>query len=204
MSIYRIVLADDHALIRQGLKKIIEEVADLEVIGEAGDGIELLSLLNTVTPHMVILDVSMPNLRGIEAVREIKKKYAEVKVLILTMHKEYLHQAFSASADGYLLKEDADRELFAAIENVRQGRIYVSPRLTGELLGDRESSSGQLSTREKEVLKMIADGKSNKEIANALFISVRTVESHRASILRKLNLKNTADLVKYALQKGHI
>jgi DNA-binding NarL/FixJ family response regulator len=131
-------------------------------------------------------------------------KYAEVKVLILTMHKEYLHQAFSAGADGYLLKEDADRELFAAIENIRQGRIYVSPRLTGELLGDRESSSEPLSTREKEVLKMIADGKSNKEVAKALFISVRTVESHRASILKKLNLKNTADLVKYALQKGHV
>ena len=204
MDRYRIVLADDHVLIRQGLRRIIEGVADLEVIGEAGDGIELLSLLKTVTPHMVILDISMPNLRGIEAVRAIQMKYPEVKILILTMHKEYLHQALSAGADGYLLKEDADRDLFSAIENIRQGRVYLSPRLTGELLGKRAPSAESLSIREKEVLKLIAKGKSNKEIAETLFISVRTVESHRANIMAKLHLKSTAELVKYAMQEGYI
>src|SRR6185369_4716914 len=108
---YRIMLADDHALFRQGLRKIIEGVADLEVAGEAGDGLELLSLLQTTLPHLVILDISMPRLRGIEAVREVKKGFPAVKVLVLTMHREYLHQALSAGAEGYLLKEDADREL---------------------------------------------------------------------------------------------
>ena len=203
MDRYRIVLADDHVLIRQGLGRIIKGVADLEVIGEAGDGIELLSLLTTVTPQMVILDISMPNLRGTEAVHAIKMKYPAVKILILTMHKEYMQQVLSAGADGYLLKEDADRDLFSSIENIRQGRIYLSPRLAGELLGKRAPAAEPLSVREKEVLKLIAKGKSNSEIAEALFISVRTVESHRAAILKKLNVKNTADLVKYAMQKGY-
>jgi DNA-binding NarL/FixJ family response regulator len=204
MERYRIVLADDHVLIRQGLRGLIEGEAGLDVIGEAGDGFELLALLKSVTPHLVILDISMPNLRGIEAVRTIKMKYPEVKVLLLTMHKEYLQQALSAGADGYLLKEDADRDLFSAIENIREGRVHISPRLAGELLGKRASSSEPLSIREKEVLKLIAKGKSNKEIAETLFISVRTVESHRAHVLAKLSLKNTADLVKYAIQKGYV
>ena len=204
MDRYRIVLADDHVLIRQGLGGIIKGVDGLEVIGEAGDGTELLSLLSTVTPHMVLLDISMPNLRGIDVVRGIKTKYPEIKILILTMHKEYLQQALSAGADGYLLKEDADRDLFSAIENIRQGRVYISPRLTGELLGKRVHSAELLSTRETDVLKLIAIGKSNKAIAEILFISVRTVESHRAHIMAKLRLKSTADLVKYAIQKGFI
>lgn len=204
MDRYRIVLADDHALIRQGLGRIIQGVDDLEVIGEAGDGIELLSLLSTVIPHLVILDISMPHLRGIEAVHGIKKNYPDVKILVLTMHKEYLHQAISAGADGYLLKEDADRDLFSAIDHIRQGRVYLSPRLAGELLGKRAPSAEPLSSREIEVLKLIAKAKSNKEVADTLFISVRTVESHRAAILKKLKLKNTADLVTYALQKGYV
>ena len=203
MDRYRIVVADDHVLIRQGLGKIINGNSELEVIGEAGDGIELLALLHTVTPHMVILDISMPNFRGIDAIHEIKKKYPNVKILVLTMHKEYLHQALSAGADGYLLKEDADRDLFSAIENIRQERVYLSPRLTGELLGRRAPSAGPLSAREKEVLKLIANGKSNRRIAETLFISIRTVESHRAAIQKKLGLNSTADLVKYALQKGY-
>lgn len=204
MDHYRLVLADDHVLIRQGLGGIIKGVADLAVIGEAGDGAALLALLKTVTPHMVILDISMPNLRGIEAVHEIKREYPEVKILVLTMHKEYLHQALTAGADGYLLKEDADRDLFSAIENIRQGRIYISPRLAGELLRKQPPAVDPLSSREKAVLKFIAAGKSNREIAEALFISVRTVESHRAAILKKLNMNNTADLVKYAIQKGYV
>jgi len=204
MDHYRIVLAEDHVLIRQGLAGLIKEVAGLEVIGEAGDGIELMSLLTAVTPHMVILDISMPNLRGIEAVHAIKKKYPDVKLLVLTMHKEYLQQAMSAGADGYLLKEDADRDLFSAIENIRQGRAYISPRLAGELLGQWVSAVEPLSSREKAVLKLIVEGKSNREIAETLFISVRTVESHRAAILKKLNLNSTADLVKYAIQKGYV
>jgi len=204
MGSYRLLLADDHPLIRQGLKKIIEEVPELEVIGEAGDGFELLALLKNSTVEMVILDLSMPNLRGVEVIRAIKKKYPEVKMLVLTMHKEYLHQALSAGADGYLLKEDADLELFTAIENIRQGQISLSPRLKKEQDRTRTSEFESLSARERDVLKLIVQGKLNREIADTLFISVRTVESHRASILKKLKQRNTAALVKYALEKGFI
>ncbi|HXE98256.1 MAG TPA: response regulator transcription factor [Dongiaceae bacterium] len=202
MGRYLIVLADDHALFRQGVKKIIDGVADLEVAGEAGDGLELLAFLRTAVPQLVILDVSMPRLRGIEAVREVKKLYPAVKVLVLTMYREYLHLALSAGADGYLLKEDADRELFSAIDKIRQGKSYISPRLRGELAEDGEPVPEPLSARETEVLNLIARGNSNREIATDLSISVRTVEAHRATILGKLNLRNTADLVRYAIEKG--
>jgi DNA-binding NarL/FixJ family response regulator len=134
MHPYCIVLADDHIMLRQGLKRIIMEVDDIEVVGEASDGLELLDLLKKLAVHMVILDISMPNLRGIEATREIKMIHHDVKVLILTMHKnkEYLYHAISAGAEGYLLKEDADTELITAIEMIRRGGNYISPLLFGE------------------------------------------------------------------------
>jgi DNA-binding NarL/FixJ family response regulator len=165
---------------------------------------------------MIVLDISMPNLRGLEAIHEIKGVCPNVKVLILTMHKDrdYLYQAIAAGAKGYLLKEDAEKELFSAIEKVRQGRIYVSPKLSEELVddltkthsGDRQPSfkPDSMTPREREVLKLIAEGKSGKEIADLLSISVRTVEHHRANLMAKLSLKKTADLVKYALQKGYV
>jgi len=138
---YRIFLADDHVLLRQGLKKILEEKGDLQVVGEASDGFELLNLLNIspLTPHMVILDISMPNLGGIEATRKIKMIYPNIKVLILSMHKikEYLCHAISVGAEGYLLKEDADTELFSAIEIIRRGGVYVSPLLSGNWSGGK-------------------------------------------------------------------
>jgi DNA-binding NarL/FixJ family response regulator len=213
MSPYRIALADDHILLRQGIKKIIQSSSDMEVVGEAGDGLELLKLLQKVEAHMVILDISMPNLRGIEAIREIKSIYTSVKILILSMHKEkeYLYQAFSAGAEGYLLKEDTDTELFTAIETVRNNEIYISSLLSKQLTGDFievVSKGGKLpgdplTTREREVLKLLAEGKPSKEIASLLFISKRTVEHHRASIMKKLNINNIADLVKYAILKGY-
>lgn len=165
---------------------------------------------------MVILDVSMPKLRGIEAIHEIKTKRPELSILMLTMHKdkEYLYLALSAGAKGYLLKEDADRDLFSAIEKIRQGKTYVSPNLSEELLDDLvQIGKGEgkpsfeidpLTTREREVVKLIAEGRSSKEIADLLFISARTVDNHRANIMEKLNLKKAADLVKYAIQKGYI
>jgi len=209
MDYYRIILADDHALLRQGLRRIIEGAADLKIVGEAGDGLELMALLNTVVPDMVILDISMPNLRGLEAMRLIKEKYPETKVLILTMHKdaEYVSRALSAGADGYLLKEDADHELFSAVEKIRGGGRYLSPRLSEGLAEEwiRMQNGDQklLSAREKEVLRLIVDGKSNREVADILFISVRTVERHRSNIMDKLNLKNAADLIKYGIREGH-
>jgi DNA-binding NarL/FixJ family response regulator len=216
METFRIVIVDDHTLVRQGLKRIIGEMADLEVIGEAGDGLELLKLLEKITPHMILLDISMPNLRGNEAIREIKALHPEVKILILSMHKEkeYLYQAISAGANGYFLKEDADTELFTAIDTIRRGKVYISPLLSGDVADDwaqtyREKSKlpyepDNLTTREREVLKMIAEGKSSKTIADLLFISVRTVERHRANLMDKLSLKKTANLVKYAIHKGYI
>jgi DNA-binding NarL/FixJ family response regulator len=216
MNRYRIVLADDHLLLRTGLKRILEKIPDLEIIGEAGCGLELLALLNKLTPNMVIADISMPMLRGIEATSEIKAIHPNAKVLILTMHKnkEYLYQAISAGADGYLLKEDADTQLISAIETIRRGRIYVSPLLSEELTEDwAQISRGKsripleadpLTIREKEVLKLIAEGKSSKETAELLHISIRTVEHHRANLMAKLNLKKIADLVKYAIQKGYL
>ena len=213
MSSYRIVLADDHRMMRQGVKRIIEERPDLEVIGEASDGIELLSLLRQLAPHMVILDISMPNLRGIEATREIKSLYPNVKVLILTMYKDrdLLVQAISAGADGYLLKEDADSELYSAVETIRNSDHYISPTLAVEvkhgfiqlLREHHKSLAPVLTTREGEVLKLIAEGKSSKEIAETLSISTRTADNHRTHIMKKLGSNKNIDLVKYAIRKGY-
>jgi two-component system, NarL family, response regulator NreC len=213
MGAFRIIVADDHVLFRQGLKSILQGTSDLEVVGEAGDGLELIRLLKmgTLNPDLVVLDISMPNLRGLEAITEIKSLCPSIKVLMVTMHsdKEYLYQALAAGADGYLLKKDADAELFAAIEKIRKDKTYVSPYLAEDLTDYWVRLRGRtdrpvLTNREREVLKLIAEGKSNKEIGDVLFISVHTVERHRANIMSKLNLKNTADLVKYAIQKGYI
>jgi DNA-binding NarL/FixJ family response regulator len=208
---YRIILAEDHVLVREGIKKIIEAFPGLQVVGEVGDGPELLTLLKKLPVDMVILDISMPSLPGIEVTREIKQTYPQVKVLILTMHKkkEYLHNAIAAGVHGYLLKEDAPKELLSAIEKIRQGMIYVSPLLASDLAnlyvqrqGDNNHTE-PLSPREIEIIKMIAEGKSSKEIAEILFLSFRTIQNHRAKIMRKLNLKKNTDLVKYAIQKGY-
>ena len=210
---YRIVLADDHVMFRQGIKRIIDETEGLEVVGEANDGFGLLELLKHLEPDMVLLDISMPNIRGIEATREIRSLYPDIKVLILTMHKrkEYLYDAIAAGAQGYLLKEDSDVELFSAVKTIRKGGFYVSRLLAGEMAedisqmykGNTDFPSETLTTREREVVKLIAEGKSSREIGDLLFISPRTVEKHRANITRKLNLSTTAEIVKYAIFKGY-
>jgi len=210
---YRIVLADDHVMFRQGIKRIIDETKGLEVVGEAKDGLELLELLKKLEPDMVLLDISMPNIRGIEATREIRGLYPHIKVLILTMHKrkEYLYDAVAAGAQGYLLKEDSDVELFSAVKTIRKGGFYVTRLLAGEMVedishmykGKREIPSEPLTARERQVIKLIAEGKSGREIGKLLFISTRTVENHRANITRKLNLSTTAEIVKYAILKGY-
>ncbi|MBI5117268.1 response regulator transcription factor [Candidatus Poribacteria bacterium] len=211
MASYHIVLADDHAIFRHGLRRILAEDADLEVIGEAKDGLELLTLLNKLSPDLVILDISMPNLGGIEAIHRIKAMRPDVKILMLTMYdrKEYLYEAITAGADGFSLKQGADKDLFNAIAAIRQGNTYVSPLLSKivqeslfEALRGRktgESSSLLLTQREKEILKLVAEGRSSREVADLLFISDRTVDWHRANIMKKLGLKNTAELVKYAM-----
>ena len=208
MSPYTIVLADDHALFRGGVKWIIKEHADLEVIGEASDGLELLQILKKSNPNMVILDISMPNLQGLEATREIKKIYPHIRILLLTMHKkkEFIQKGIAGGADGFLLKEEADEVLLHAILAIRQGKKFISPLLSQEvadlLLGEKKPEL--LSTREKEVLHLLANGKSVKDIADLLFISTHTVRRHRENIMKKLNLKGMIDLLKYAFAEGYI
>jgi DNA-binding NarL/FixJ family response regulator len=212
---YRVILADDHVLVRHGLRLILEENSNLEIAAEVGDGLELLNVLQKINPDLIVLDVSMPNLRGIEAIPEIRRVRPNAKVLMLTMHKEedYLYQAISAGANGYLLKEDAEKELFSAIEHIKNGKIYISPGLADQSMqnwarmrrGEDDSQHVEsLTVREREILKLIAEGKSNKEIGDLLFISVRTVERHRANMMSKLNIRKTAELVQYALRKHYI
>lgn len=217
---YRIVLTDDHVLFHAAMRRLLHGVQDLEVIGEADDGLALLQLLKQLSPHLIVLDISMPNLRGIEAIPEIRALHPRVHILILTMHREraYLQKALAAGADGYLLKEDAQEQLFAAIAAIRQGKRYVSPKLTDEVLATWGRASrrtagaapefaegpGPLTLREREVLKLAAEGKSSKDTAELLGISYRTVENHRANIFSKLNLKGTAELVKYAIAHRYI
>jgi DNA-binding NarL/FixJ family response regulator len=212
MEPYRIVLADEHVLFRQGVKKIISDIPGMQVVGEANDGLEAIALIKEMLPDLAVLDISMPCLSGIEAAREVKKFLPNIKILILTMHKnkEYLYHAIAAGAQGYLLKEDSDEELFAAIETIRKGAIYVTKSLSvfvssgisSLLLGEERTIPGSLTLREREIVKLIAEGKTNSEIATVLYISTRTVETHRANIMNKLALKNTAELVRYAVQNG--
>ncbi len=211
MKAFTVVLADDHAMFRQGIRRILEELPGVEILGESGDGLELLKLLKKTSPDLVILDLSMPNLRGMEAVREIKAINPKIKILILTMHKEreYLYFALKAGVNGFLLKEDADSELLKALDAIRREKLHVSPLLTeylpgllGHLYSRKAEFADILTDREKQVLKLIAEGRSSREIGELLYISARTVQNHRVNIMRKLNLKKTADLIKYAIQKG--
>jgi DNA-binding NarL/FixJ family response regulator len=209
----QIVIADDHAMFREGVKRIRAGRSDFKLAGEAADGLELLKVLRLgLTPDVVILDISMPRVGGIEVISEIKSAYAKSRVLVLTMHRDedQLCEAFVAGADGYLLKEDVATELFSAIDAIVDGKFYVSPLLQNELTSnwvhtykDRKGAppSDPLSVREKQVLKLIAEGKVSKEIADTLSISVRTVDHHRANISHKLNVKSPVELLKYAIKK---
>jgi len=212
----RIILADDHVVVRQGLKGLIDGESELTVVGEADDGIQLLALLRSVSADIVVLDISMPHLRGIELIREIKAIRPLVKILMLTMHGEIalLAAAMSSGASGYVLKEDAVEQMLEAIGRIREGGMYVSPKMSDAVAADwAELLSGVrslnrnhdlLTVREREVLKLAAEGNSSREIAGLLHISQRTAEHHRSSIMRKLGLKGTADLVKYAIANGYL
>ncbi len=207
MPPYTIVLADDHVMFREGIRRIIERIEDVCILGEVDDGLQLLELLKTSCPDLVVLDISMPNLRGLEAIREIKRTYPQVSVLVLTMHKkkEFIQQALRDGADGFLLKEDAGGELIRAVQTIRNGKKYLSPLLGSVLtsLTLEKEITEILTMREREVLKLLAEGKRNKEIADALYISPNTVRRHRFNIMEKLNFKSLADLVKYAISKDY-
>jgi DNA-binding NarL/FixJ family response regulator len=211
---HNIFIADDHTIVRYGLRRIIEEVSDYKVVGETGDGLQILPSVRKLRPDMVILDISMPNLRGIEAISKIRKVNKKVKILVLTMHKneDYVCECLLSGAQGYILKEDADVELLAAMDSIKHNKVYVSPLFTSDVIKKliqhrsvkRKSLLGVLTSREREVLKLLAEGKSNRKIAALLGISVRTVEHHRSSVMKKTDVSNVAGLIHYAIKTGLI
>lgn len=215
MSHLRILLADDHTVVRQGLRKVLEEQADWEVVAEAGDGREAVRQAEEFKPDIAILDVAMPLLNGIEATRQIAKRLPAVRVLILTMHADeaYVTQILKAGASGYLLKDSADVDLVQAVTEVSRGKSFFSPSIARLMLdeyvrprGDKDVSDRYeaLSTREREIFQLIAEGKTNKEIAALLSVSPSTVETHRAHIMEKLDLHSAAEIVLYAVRRGVI
>lgn len=211
----RILLADDHAVLRSGLRLLLTNTNEFEVVGEAATGTETLSLAEQLQPDLILLDLSMPSLGGLDALPALRKLVPSARVLILTMHDDpqYLRQALKHGASGYVLKKAADAELLSAIHTVLRGEVYVHPSMTRTLLedmlpesysGDREDSWGSLSDREQEVLKMVALGHTSAEIATQLNLSAKTVETYRARGMEKLGLRTRVALVKFALQEGLI
>jgi two-component system response regulator NreC len=215
MAALRILLADDHTLIRQGLRKLIEVRPEWDVVAEAGNGRDAVRAALDLKPHVAILDIAMPLLNGIEATRQIVRRAPEVRVLVLSMYadEDYVTQVMKAGAAGYLLKDSADTDLMQAVSAVAEGKSFFSPAIAKTMLDeyvrhlaergitDRYDS---LSEREREVFQLIAEGRSNKQIAELLFLSVSTVETHRAHIMEKLDVHNAAEMVLYAVRKGVI
>jgi len=215
MSDIRILLADDHSVMRTGLRLVLERQPDFRVVGEASDGREAVALVQQHKPDVVVMDIGMPNLNGIEAARQVTASLPEVSVVILSMHSDeaYVLRALKAGARAYLLKESAESDLIAAIRAVHNGKAFFSPAVSRMLVEDYirqlqdreiEDSYELLTTREREVLQLIAEGKSNKEIANMLNLSLYTVESHRGNLMEKLNLHTVPELILYAVRKGVI
>jgi len=204
----KILLADDHTIVRQGLKLILSAHSDLQVVGEAGNGREAVDLAQKLRPDVVLMDVAMPDWNGIEATRRMIEANGRIKILVLSMHKEavYVREILRAGARGYILKDAIDKELLSAVRSVAKGDGYISPAVSGALLSDYRKDVTDpvdlLSGREREVLQLIAEGKTNKEIATRLNLSVYTVDSHRGKIMEKLNLHSTGELVRFALKHG--
>lgn len=208
----RIVIAEDHTILRAGLRALLSTRKNIEVVGEAGDGREAVRIVDKLLPDLVLMDLSMPKMNGMEAIREIKNHNPQIRIIALTVHKsdEYVLATLEAGADGYILKDASQSELFLAIQYVMEGKVYLSPSISAKIvdvyLGNREGEKKHLildtlTHREKEILKLIAEGNKNKNIADQLFISVKTVEKHRSNLMKKLDLHNTAALTTYAIKK---
>jgi len=211
----RILVVDDHAIVREGVRMILAKENDLEVVGEAGDGQQALDLTELLRPDVIIMDISMPGMGGIEATQTVRAKHPEVQVLALTMHEDesYVFQLLRAGAAGYVLKRAAAQDLVQAVRAAAKGEAFLYPSVARKVVEDylRRVETGEererydgLTTREKEILTLIAQGLSNQQIAEKLFISIKTVQTHRAHILEKLGLHDRTELVRYAIRKGLI
>ena len=213
MNKIRVLVADDHTIVREGVRILLEAQPDIEVVGEAADGQEALARVRELQPDIVLIDIAMPNLNGMEATRAIKREYPQVQIIALTMYEsdEYFFQVLNAGASGYILKKAASADLLAAIRAVYAGEVFLYPsvarRLVSDYLsrvksGEEKSSYDGLTAREREVLKLIAEGHTNQAIADKLVISPSTVQTHRTRIMQRLNLHNRAELIQYAMRKG--
>lgn len=209
----RIVIAEDHKILREGLRALLSGEQALEVIGEAEDGIDAIRCVETLGPDLVLMDLSMPKMNGISVIKEISRRFPEIKVLVLTVHasEDYLMEALRSGAHGYCLKDASHAELMGAIQTVLSGRPYLSPAVSKKVLagylGEKgsvktDSSWGTITAREKEILKLVGEGYRNKEIADYLYISVKTVEKHRSNLMRKLGVHTASGLTAYAIEKG--
>lgn len=209
----RIVLADDHEMFRTGLRTLLEKQGGLQVVGEAADGRELLELVRSVSPEIVITDITMPGANGVEATRRLLEISPQAKIIALSMHSErpFVTVMLRAGAKAYLLKNSAASELLLAIESVQRGETFLSPKIAGALVegpvrraaaGERSSVFAALTPREREVLQLLAEGRTSKQIGSVLNISVKTVETHRSQIMDKLGIRTVAELTKYAVREG--
>ena len=209
----RIVIADDHALVRAGMRALLSQDPEFEIVGEVENGRDALRVVGELKPDIVLMDLTMPGMNGMEAISDIKLRYPEMLVLVVTLHKteEFVLASLRAGADGYILKEATPSELRLAVRTVVGGKTYLSPDVSSTMASENRRSGGALPTngvwdtltkREREVLKLVAEGKSNKAIAEFLFLSAKTVEKHRATLMSKLGMRNAATLTAYAIQKG--
>jgi DNA-binding NarL/FixJ family response regulator len=206
----RVLLVDDHALVRAGLRSLLQTIPGIEVVGEAGDGIEALAQIEAQRPHLVLMDIAMGGMNGLQALAVVRERHPEVKVLILSMHasEEYVLQAMRSGAAGYLLKDAATAELELALASVLRGETYLSPRVSRQVVEGyvhrvaAERPGEDLTPRQREVLRMLAEGNSTKEIAFKLNLSVKTIETHRAQIMERLDIHELAGLVRYAVRVG--
>ncbi|MBI5166450.1 MAG: response regulator transcription factor [candidate division NC10 bacterium] len=211
----RVLVADDHTIVREGIRALLQARDDIEIIGEAGDGREAVEKVRQLEPDVVLMDISMPGMDGLEATRQIKKENPKVRVLALTMHdnEEYLFQILRMGGSGYILKRATAAELVSAIKAVHRGEAFLYPSMAKTLVedylrrvevGTEKSSYDGLTNREREILKLIAEGHTNQEIADILCLSVKTVQAHRSHIMEKLGMHDRSELVKYAIRRGLI